>query len=102
MKGIELPPLTEDFTADPVAALRGVAGEPRASVDPHREGDFLAASILGLFVMLRAKAPSTVIEDAAHVAIDHLEALRAEATPRYGRSALLPRSISRTYSRSGG
>jgi TetR/AcrR family transcriptional repressor of nem operon len=57
-------------------------GELRASVDPRREADFLTASVLGLFVMLRAKAPSTVIEHAAHVAIEHLEALRTEATPQ--------------------
>ncbi len=53
-------------------------GELRASVDPRREADFLTASVLGLFVMLRAKAPSTVIEGAAHVAIEHLEALRTD------------------------
>jgi TetR/AcrR family transcriptional repressor of nem operon len=54
-------------------------GGLRASVDPRQEADFFTASVLGLFVMLRAKAPSTVIEGAAHVAIEHLEALRAEA-----------------------
>jgi AcrR family transcriptional regulator len=53
-------------------------GELRRSVDPREEGGFFTASVLGLFVMLRAKAPPTVIESAARVAIEHLEALRAE------------------------
>ena len=53
--------------------------ELRASVNPLREADFFTAAVLGLFVLLRAKAPPTVIEHAAHVAIEHLEALRAEA-----------------------
>jgi len=47
-------------------------------VDPRQEAAFFTASVLGLFVMLRAKAPPTVIESAALVAIEHLEALRAE------------------------
>jgi hypothetical protein len=53
-------------------------GELRRSVDPREEAGFFTASVLGLFVMLRAKAPRTVIESAARVAIEHLEALRAE------------------------
>jgi len=53
-------------------------GELRRSVDPQKEASFFTASVLGLFVMLRAKAPPTVIESASRVAIDHLEALRAE------------------------
>jgi TetR/AcrR family transcriptional repressor of nem operon len=52
--------------------------ELRRSVDPREEAGFFTASVLGLFVMLRAKAPQTVIESAARVAIEHLEALRAE------------------------
>ena len=55
-------------------------GELRRSVHPREEADFFTASVLGLFVMLRAKAPPKVIESAAQVAIEHLEALRAEAT----------------------
>jgi TetR/AcrR family transcriptional repressor of nem operon len=55
-------------------------GELRASVDPRAEADFFTASVLGLFVMLRAEAPPTVIESAARVAIEHLEALRAETS----------------------
>ena len=41
----------------------------------REEADFFTASVLGLFVMLRAKAPQTVIESAARAAIQHLEAL---------------------------
>jgi TetR/AcrR family transcriptional repressor of nem operon len=55
-------------------------GELRASVDPRAEADFFTASVLGLFVMLRAEAPPTAIESAARVAIEHLEALRAETS----------------------
>ena len=53
-------------------------GDLRSSVDPRKEACFFTASVLGLFVMLRAKAPPTVIESASRVAIEHLEALRAE------------------------
>ncbi len=52
-------------------------GELLPAVKPREEADFFTASILGLFVMVRAKASSTVIENAALVAINHLEALRA-------------------------
>ena len=55
-------------------------GDLRRSVDPRGEASFFTASVLGLFVMLRAKAPPTVIESAARVAIEHLEGLRAEAS----------------------
>jgi TetR/AcrR family transcriptional repressor of nem operon len=54
-------------------------GQLKAAVDPSREADFLTASVLGIFVMLRAKAPPTSIEATAHVAIQHLETLRTEA-----------------------
>lgn len=54
-------------------------GELRRSVDPREEAGFFTASVLGLFVMVRAKAPPTVIESAARVAIEHLEALRCDA-----------------------
>ncbi len=50
-----------------------------ANVDPKREASFFTANVLGLFVMLRAKAPAAVVRDAAHVAIDHLDRLCAEA-----------------------
>lgn len=54
-------------------------GELRRSVDPREEAEFLTASVLGLFVMLRASAPHSVIESAARAAIRHLEALLAGA-----------------------
>lgn len=53
-------------------------GELSHSVDSRKEAGFFTASVLGMFVMLRAKAPQSVIEGAAQVAIGHLEALRAE------------------------
>jgi TetR/AcrR family transcriptional regulator, transcriptional repressor for nem operon len=52
-------------------------GELRHAADPRKEADFFTASVLGLFVMLRAKALPTTIENAALVAIKHLEDLRA-------------------------
>jgi TetR/AcrR family transcriptional repressor of nem operon len=52
-------------------------GELRRSADPREEANFFTASVLGLFVMLRAKGPPAVIKSAARVAIEHLEALRA-------------------------
>lgn len=55
-------------------------GELRASVDPREEADFFTASVLGMFVLLRAKAPPTVIQNAARAAVDHLEALCAQAS----------------------
>lgn len=54
-------------------------GELRHSVALRDEASFFTASVLGLFVMLRAKAPLTVIGGAARAAIEHLEALRTEA-----------------------
>lgn len=51
------------------------------SVDPREEANFFTASVLGLFVMLRAVAPPTVIKSAARIAIEHLEALHVEASP---------------------
>ncbi|MEG3619903.1 TetR/AcrR family transcriptional regulator [Magnetovibrio sp. PR-2] len=50
-------------------------GELNKGVIPRQEADFLTASVLGLFVMLRAKAPSTVIRAAALAATQHLEGL---------------------------
>ena len=55
-------------------------GELRRSVHSREEASFFTASVLGIFVMLRAKAPSKVIESAAQVAIEHLERLCAETT----------------------
>ena len=54
-------------------------GELHRSVAPREESSFFTASVLGMFVMLRAKAPPSVIQSAARVAIEHLEALRPEA-----------------------
>jgi hypothetical protein len=51
-------------------------GELGRSVDPREEAGFFTASVLGLFVLVRAKAPPAVIESAARVAIQHLESLR--------------------------
>ena len=50
-------------------------GEIRRSLDTGKEAHFFTASVLGLFVMLRAKAPAAVIGDAAGAAIDHLDGL---------------------------
>ena len=55
-------------------------GELRPSVTPQEEADLLTASVLGLFVMIRAKAPPIVIENAAKTAIKHLEQLCTEQT----------------------
>jgi hypothetical protein len=62
------------------AALKNAhgRGELRPTVDPCAEAGFFTASVLGMFVMLRAKEPPSLVEDAARVAIEHLEALRAE------------------------
>jgi len=54
-------------------------GELRQSVVLQDEADFFTASVLGMFVMLRAKAPETAIKGSARVAIEYLEALRSEA-----------------------
>ena len=51
-------------------------GELHDSVDPQQEAEFLTASVLGMFVMLRAAAPAGVVERAAGAAISHLDSLR--------------------------
>ena len=50
-------------------------GVLRHSVVPKEEADFFTASTLGLYVLLRAKAPPAVIENAAGMAIKHLDGL---------------------------
>ena len=45
------------------------------SVAVREEADFFTASTLGLFVMIRAKAPTAIIKNAAKMAIEHLEGL---------------------------
>ena len=54
-------------------------GELRTSVNPREEAAFFTAAVLGLFVMLRAAAPPKTIKSATQIAINHLEALRADA-----------------------
>ncbi len=51
------------------------AGELRNSVALKKEADFFTASTLGLFVMIRAKAPPVMIKNAAKMTIEHLEGL---------------------------
>ncbi len=53
------------------------AGELQASVDLPQEADYFTALVLGLFVMLRAKAPSAVIRHSAQAALEKLETLTA-------------------------
>jgi TetR/AcrR family transcriptional repressor of nem operon len=50
-------------------------GVLRREVDLREEADFFTASTLGLFVLLRAKAPPAILENAANMAIEHLEGL---------------------------
>ena len=52
------------------------AGQLAGDVDTHEEAEFFTASVLGLFVMLRAAAPRETIEHAARAAIRHLNSLR--------------------------
>mgnify|MGYP001822440102 FL=1 len=54
-------------------------GEARGAVDPQQEAAFLTATVLGLFVMLRAAAPSAAIDHAAQAAINHTQTLRSNA-----------------------
>lgn len=53
------------------------AGQLAGDVDPREEAEFFTASILGLFVMLRATASPATIEHATRAAINHLDTLRA-------------------------
>jgi TetR/AcrR family transcriptional repressor of nem operon len=53
-------------------------GELQNSVIPREEADFFTAAVLGLFVMIRAKALPIFIDNAAKIAIEHLEGLRVE------------------------
>jgi TetR/AcrR family transcriptional regulator, transcriptional repressor for nem operon len=52
-------------------------GEVRTDVEPETEAAFFTASILGMFVMIRAEAPAVVLEQASAAAVAHLESLRA-------------------------
>jgi TetR/AcrR family transcriptional repressor of nem operon len=62
------------------SALRNAErnGELLDTVSPRDEAAFFTATVLGLFVMLRATAPPAAIETAARVAIEHLDALTTE------------------------
>ena len=50
-------------------------GDIDASARLTEEARFFTACVLGMFVMLRAKAPPEVIESAARVAVEHLDRL---------------------------
>ena len=50
-------------------------GVLRNSVALKKEADYFTASTIGLFVLIRAKAPPVVIKNAATKAIEHLEGL---------------------------
>jgi len=50
-------------------------GKLRDSVALKEEADFFTSATLGLFVMIRARAPAKIIENAATIAIRHLEGL---------------------------
>jgi TetR/AcrR family transcriptional repressor of nem operon len=52
-------------------------GEIRASVDTTQEAQFLTASVLGIFVMLRAGAPPATISAAATAARNHVASLKS-------------------------
>ncbi len=52
-------------------------GELRSEVDPRAEASFFTAAVVGLFVLLRARAPEKVVEEAVRIAVEHLEGLRA-------------------------
>jgi TetR/AcrR family transcriptional repressor of nem operon len=67
--------LSEAFFAALINAQE--AGHLRPSVDPRAEASFFTASVLGLFVLLRASASPALVESAAGVALDHLESLIA-------------------------
>jgi TetR/AcrR family transcriptional regulator, transcriptional repressor for nem operon len=53
-----------------------IKGELLPTIDVRGEADFFTASVLGMFVMLRAKAPATSVKGAAQAAKRHLEELR--------------------------
>jgi len=47
-------------------------------IDCREEADFFTASVLGLFVMLRAKAPAATVERAVRVAIRTLQSIQCQ------------------------
>lgn len=52
-------------------------GQLGGAVDTVREADFLTSIVLGMFVMIRANAPSLTIEHAAATAKERIEVLAA-------------------------
>jgi len=50
-------------------------GSLRPGVNPEHEASFFTASVLGLYVMLRAAAPREAIAQACDVALEHLESI---------------------------
>ena len=54
------------------------SGHLVSSADPRAEASFFTASVLGLFVLLRANASAEMVRSAAEVATNHLELLLAE------------------------
>ena len=65
-----------------LAALRHAQdqGDLQDSVDSREEASFFTATVLGLFVMARAKAPRSLMKASARVAIEHLDTLCSDAT----------------------
>ena len=55
-------------------------GDIQMSVSPAEEARFFTACVLGMFVMLRAKAPPKVVKSASRVAIGHLQRLCGEGS----------------------
>jgi AcrR family transcriptional regulator len=54
-------------------------GRLHRSFDTGKEADFLTSVVLGLFVMIRAKAPGSIIENASRVARERLVAVAVAA-----------------------
>jgi TetR/AcrR family transcriptional repressor of nem operon len=50
-------------------------GELQETVDTSKEAEFLTATVLGLFVMLRARAPHTAIRSTVQVTSQHIDTL---------------------------
>lgn len=59
-------------------ALRNAKNDSslKSDINIESEANFFTVSVLGLFVLLRAKAPAASIRSASDVAIAHLETLR--------------------------
>ncbi|MFP5224034.1 MAG: TetR/AcrR family transcriptional regulator [Actinomycetota bacterium] len=55
------------------------SGELLDDVDSEAEAGFLTAAVLGLFVMIRAKAPAAIVHGAVDSALSHLDSLRVRS-----------------------